>query len=146
MNRTRKSILIITDYQALADSLALVAQSCVPGNAVTTMTYARIPSELAARIPITDAFILGLFRQYPGGLRAEGVALAGILIPRGKRVLVISPLHIPALVDNPAYWDTASKKPLRERIRDIVEAPAQKTVLAPLQKCLNPLLDIPKQH
>ncbi|MCB1102297.1 MAG: hypothetical protein KDL10_08035, partial [Kiritimatiellae bacterium] len=86
MNQMTQSILIITDDQALAHSLLRLARTVFTEGSVKASIYAKTPGLLSARLADTDIFILGLLRQYPGGLRAEGVALAGLLIPRGKKV------------------------------------------------------------
>lgn len=146
MKRVTKSILILTDDQALADSLLRIVRAVFAEDVVKASTYAKTPGILSARLTDTDVFILGLFRQYPGGLRAEGVTLAGLLIPRGKKVLVVSPLHIPELTINPAYWDTASATKLSGCLSSLADSSPQRAALAAMQRIFDPLLRIPPQH
>lgn len=146
MKRGAKSILVLGDDQILADTLQRIVREAIADAIVKTSTYAKTPGLLSARLTDTDIFILGLFRQYDGGLRAEGVALAGLLIPRGKQVLVVSPLHIPRLAINPAYWDTASATTLSGRLSQLSDTSTQRAALKEMLRVFGPLLRIPPQH
>ena len=141
-----KSILILTDHQALADSLLRIVRAVFAEDIVKASTYMKTPGILSTRLTDTDILILGLFRQYPGGLRAEGVALAALLTPRGKKVLVVSPLHIPRLANNPAYWDTASATTLSWRLSHLADCSSQRAALVEMQRIFDPTLRIPPQH
>ena len=146
MKRGAKSILILTNDQPLADTLQRIVRVAIADAAVKTSTYAKTAGLLSARLADTDIFILGLFRQYAGGLRAEGVALAGLLVPRGKKVLVVSPLHLPSLAKNDAYWDTASGRLLSARLSQMASLSSQRADIAELNRVFDPLLRIPPQH
>lgn len=146
MRRTTQAVLIIADDQALADSLLRIVRTHRPDDLLSTMTYGKLSAELSARLRDRDVFILGLLRQYPGGLRAEGIALSELLLSRGKKVLVISPLHIEQLADNPMYWDTASKAPLVSRISHMMDRPLRRDLLAELKHVFSRMLAIPPQH
>jgi len=114
---TDKLILVISDNEALMDSVIRVAKAhTLTGVQCCSMTYSRCTIHLEAQISGVDLFILDLLRHYPGGMRAEGVTLAQMLWSRGKPALIISPLHCACSNLFPSYWDTASKDTLGSRI------------------------------
>jgi len=63
----------------------------------------------------TDLFVLELWRTYPTGLRAEGLAVAEELIRQRARPLVVSPLALGNESGVPWYWDLGSEDSLGAR-------------------------------
>lgn len=104
----------------------------------------QLTSDLIAQ---TDLFVLELFRQYPGGLRAEGVALAEKLARRGKRSLIVSPLFLAQHLRCDCYWDVASKDSLAARVARVgTSARPLSTEIKILLDFFAPHLAIPPQH
>jgi hypothetical protein len=144
-----KLILVISDNEALMDSVIRVAQAhTLAGVQCLSLAYSRCTSQLTdALIDRVDLFILDLLRHYPGGMRAEGVALAHRLCRRGKRVLVISPLHCANDETAQVYWDTASKDALGSRIAECLKSgESQRALINAMSVRFAPLLDLPPQH
>ncbi len=57
----------------------------------------------------TDIFILGLFRAYSEGLRAEALFAAEKMIKPWRKIAIISECAIAGELDCPIYWDMGSK-------------------------------------
>ena len=119
-----RSILIITDKPALGTALTHAARiASSDEDSVHTMIYRETIALLTPeRIRETDFFILDLFREYPGGTRAEGITLARRWMPRTP-CLIISPLYLSAEIGCPGYWDVSATDTLPERIEHILSRP-----------------------
>jgi hypothetical protein len=143
-----KLILVISDNEALMDSVIRVAQAHTPaGVQCLPLAYSRCTIQLESQIPGVDLFILDLLRHYSGGLRAEGVTLAHRLWKLGKRPLIISPLHCANANLFPSYWDTASVDTLGKRIELCFRSEVnQQSSLRELRSVFKPLMELPPQH
>jgi hypothetical protein len=119
-----QSLLILTNTPALGLALRHSARHALGDDiSLASMTYQESIALLTPRrIQETDMFILDLFRDYPGGLRAEGVVLAQRWLPRTP-CLIVSPLYLAHELQCPAYWDVAAEDSLIARIRQIRDAP-----------------------
>lgn len=142
------SILILTNTKALGSALMLAAKAAVKDKrAIFAMTYQESIALLTPqRIRETGFFILDLFRDYPGGSRAEGVVLARRWMPRTP-CLIVSPLYLSRQIDCPGYWDVEANDTLPERISHILinpYLPAQG--LEKVEKCFSNYLKLPPQH
>jgi hypothetical protein len=142
-------VLVLTDTEDLRETVDRLIRRCLgPEASVSSVQYARSDVFLTpARIESSTFFVLDLLRRYPGGLRAEGVALAERLVLRAKRVLVFSPLSLADEVRLDAYWDLASPDTLGERVAGLISRPVPPAeqwdrLVVPLRH----LLRIPPQH
>jgi hypothetical protein len=98
------------------------------------------------RVEETDLFILELFRDYPGGHRAEGVVLAERWRYR-KPFLIVAPLHVAHQVQCLGYWDTAAEDSLVGRIRRILSFPERcNEGFERIQERFAQMLALPPQH
>lgn len=76
-------------------------------------TYSDFPAVLNAQfLQVTDLILLDLWRTYPTGLRAEGVAVAEKLIQLGLKTLIVSPLALDVSHGTLGYWDMGSQTSL----------------------------------
>jgi hypothetical protein len=131
------------------ESVIRVVHAQIPsGVQCLSLTYSRCTSQLTDDlIAGVDLFVLDLLRHYPGGIRAEGVALAHQLWKRGKSSLIISPLHCARANLFPLYWDAASSDSLENRIALCLQSDVDpKSPLMTLQSVFKSLLDLPPQH
>lgn len=143
------SLLVITNAEPLAEVIVRLAQRGLESPVrIFSLTYSDCISQLTRDlIEQTDFFVLELLRQYPGGLRAEGLTLAQRLARRGKRVLIVSPLHLAQKLACRTYWDTAASDKLVDRIQNQLTGP--RSGLSELNRLTNyfaPLLVLPPQH
>lgn len=76
----------------------------------------------------TDLFVLELWRTYPTGLRAEGVAVAEELIRQRARPLVVSPLALGNESGVPWYWDLGSEDSLEARCAGLLRMPPRRGI------------------
>lgn len=148
MSNSLLSCLIITNHEPLGLSLTRVARAAVGQDApVFSITYAESLALLTPqRIKETDLFILELFRDYPGGRRAEGVVLAERWRYR-KPFLIVSPLYLAQQIQYPGYWDTAAKDSLTDRIHHLYNSPQQCNEGFDRMKArFMRMLELPPQH
>ena len=142
------SYLILTNTEPLGLSLIRAVRTAA-GNDVPAfaMTYAESIVLLnPQRIEETDFFILDLFRDYPGGRRAEGIVLAERWLHR-KPFLVISPLYLAEKISCPGYWDISSSDSLIDRIIHIASSPHLCIEgFEVLKNRFTQLLTLPPQH
>jgi len=142
------SVLVITNRKALGLALTRTAQSVVGKHSpVFSITYAETIALLTPqRIKETDFFILELLRTYPGGQRAEGIALAERWIYR-KPFLIVSPLHLAQKIQCLGYWDAEAKDSPGERIRNILSIPYQCTEgFDRVKSTFSKMMVLPPQH
>ncbi len=148
MSNSLPSCLIITNNELLGLSLTRVARAAVGQDApVFSITYAESLALLTPqRIRETDFFILELFRDYPGGRRAEGVVLAKRWMYR-KSFLIVSPLHVSQQIQCPGYWDTEAKDSLVDRIHQIMSTPRYcNEGFDRMKERFMRMLELPPQH
>nr|VFK24710.1 MAG: hypothetical protein BECKMB1821G_GA0114241_100946 [Candidatus Kentron sp. MB]VFK27022.1 MAG: hypothetical protein BECKMB1821I_GA0114274_10026 [Candidatus Kentron sp. MB]VFK74938.1 MAG: hypothetical protein BECKMB1821H_GA0114242_101247 [Candidatus Kentron sp. MB] len=148
MDRHPPSGLIITDQEALGISLTRILRAVMDRNAqVFSITYAESPALLTPqRINDTDFLVLELFRDYPGGIRAEGLVLAERWMYR-KPFLIVSPLHVSREIRCPGYWDTQAKDCLAQRIRYLISAPKECVKrFEQIKERFGRFLTLPPQH
>lgn len=99
----------------------------------------------------TDLFVLELWRTYPTGLRAEGLAVAEELIRQRVRPLVVSPMALGNESSVLWYWDLASPDSLADRCERLLRggwAGFGKNMesVAKLKNLLGPYLLKPQGH
>jgi hypothetical protein len=139
-------LLVVTDREALGDTIVRIAEQLLGRELVLATTYTRCEIQLTELVEDNDLFVLELLRQYPGGVRAEGVALAQRLFRRGKAVLIVSPLFLPDLQTS-GYWDVAAKDSLGERLERFVRNPGlAMEKFNSVMSCFRRLLELPPQH
>mgnify|MGYP001176990314 CR=1 FL=1 len=143
------SLLLVTSEDSLGVVVAERLRHCLcAGTRILRLTYSDCAMQLTSSlIEQTGFFVVDLLRQYPGGLRAEGVVLAERLARRGKSSLVISPLFVAHQLSCPSYWDVSSTDTLVTRIveRMSVTKP-QHEELKDIGAFFMQLLRIPPQH
>lgn len=145
----RPVILAITEEAACGEALGRIVQGLQGGRFVyRRMTYAQCSAMLSTElIEDVDLFLLDLFRSFPGGMRAEGVAMADRMSRQGKLSLVLSPLMLSKEIESPVYWDLAHRSELGVHISDLLDHPySPSEVVRPLRTFFGPLLEIPPQH
>jgi len=113
-------VTVITDGDALCDVLIRHARAVFGENSVRGFLYSQSEVYLPRLLDECELFILELFRNYPGGLRAEGVALGNNLVQRGKRTLIFSPLSLSGIISSRFYWDTTDSRSPREALKDLL--------------------------
>lgn len=112
-------------------------------------TYDRFSSLLSPRLlQDNDLVVLELWRRYPGGLRAEGLAVAKTMARLQLRALVVSPL---ALALNPpvaGYWDLATEVSLPDRIDALLRSDQLPSQVLPeeIKQPLAAFLQAPDGH
>lgn len=145
----RLSVLVITNGEMLGMAVTrLIQRRLSDESRVFRLTYSDCVTQLTRELlHDTDWFILELLRQYPGGLRAEGLTLARRLIKSGKPALVISPLYLAQQLNCRMYWDASSADALSERVnRQVFESSPDPGELDRLISRFAPLMALPPQH
>nr|VFJ43653.1 MAG: hypothetical protein BECKDK2373B_GA0170837_100616 [Candidatus Kentron sp. DK] len=148
INRFSLSCLILTDSEALGLSLTRVLRVAMGRDApVFSLTYAESPALLTPqRIDESDVLVLDLFREYPGGIRAEGVVLAERWMYR-KPFLIVSPLSISQQLRCPGYWDIEAEDSLVHRVQHTLRFPRECTEgFEHVKKRFGRFLALPPQH
>jgi len=143
------SLLIITNAVPLREVIMRLARQSLPYTArILGLTYADCIRHLTPElVSHTGYFVLELFRQYPGGLRAEGVVLAQRVARQGKILLVISPLSLAARLSCRMYWDASSPDTLSDRLAQLVMlAKPDQSELERISRTFKRFLDLPPQH
>lgn len=149
MARALPVIVAITNRTDLAAAIGRAARAAFTDLCeFMAITYAMCPAHLTPRaIEGADLFVIELLRSYPGGLRAEGVALGRRFAAKRKRVLILSPLSLASRLSCQCYWDVAAGESISGRIarlfREPTDAPSE---LDKLEAVFRPLLAIPPQH
>jgi len=126
INPSPLSCLILTDGEALGFSLTRVLHVATsPEARIFSLTYAESPALLTPqRIDEADLLVLDLFREYQGGIRAEGVVLAERWMRR-KPFLIVSALYLSEQLRCPGYWDVAARDSLIDRVQAILRFPRE---------------------
>jgi len=143
------TIVTITEQRALGESIArIINRKFDPAPDVRRLTYRECNAVLSpAFIEDADLCILDLFRTYPGGRRAEGVALGEWIARRDRPVLIISPLAIAETIDCHCYWDVSHAEELGLRIARLLARHYEpEDDLATLRRIFGVLMEIPPQH
>jgi hypothetical protein len=147
MNPREASVAVITDGESLCDVLMRHAKAVFGEHNVRGFLYSESDVYLPRLMEECDCFVLELFRNYPGGLRAEGVALGSNLAQRGKRVIIFSPLSLEGKISMPCYWDTADFRAPHKALNDLhygdLASPEEWRLL---RGVFEKLLPVPPQH
>lgn len=116
-NQRAANLLIVGDTPHFGRVVAAILGNGALGPARQRhTTYEGFRGMLSPRLlGSTDLFVLELWRTYPTGLRAEGLAVAEELIRQRARPLVASPLALGSESGVPWYWDLASEDTLEAR-------------------------------
>ena len=105
-----KNTVVIMDSEILARTIAAYLQALF-GNSIDCfpMTYRERALRLTGRrYRNTDIFILGLFRAYSEGLRAEALFAAEPMINPWRRIVIVGERTIAKKINSPIYWDMGS--------------------------------------
>nr|VFJ45720.1 MAG: hypothetical protein BECKDK2373C_GA0170839_101243 [Candidatus Kentron sp. DK] len=148
INRFSLSCLILTDSEALGLSLTRVLRATMGRDtSIVSITYAESPALLTPRrIEEANLLVLDLFREYPGGIRAEGVVLAERWMYR-KPFLIVSPLYISQQLRCPGYWDIEAEDSLVDRVQHTLRFPRECTEgFEHVKKRFGRFLALPPQH
>jgi hypothetical protein len=116
-NQKAANLLIVGDTLHFGRVVAAILGNGALGAARQRhTTYEGFRGMLSPRLlACTDLFVLELWRTYPTGLRAEGLAVAEELIRQRARPLVVSPLALGNESGVPWYWDLGSEDSLEVR-------------------------------
>ena len=89
-------LLIVGDTALFGQTISQLLSTRTPASwSIRQTTYDRFASLLSPRLlRNTDLAILDLWRRYPSGLRAEGIAVAETLARLRLKALVVSPLAL----------------------------------------------------
>lgn len=144
---TGGTVSVVTDALPLQEAVVRAIRAVASDIPVTSMLYNECPAMLtAARVGGTTLFVVELLRNYPGGVRAEGVALADQLLSRRKPTLILSPLVLPH-VQGEGYWDTAASDTLSDRVRRLLAVAGRLwPVPQELRAAVAHLMALPPQH
>jgi hypothetical protein len=131
--------------------LLIVGDTPLFGQTISRLLSARTPASWSLRqrlLQDNDLAVLELWRRYPGGLRAEGLAVAETLARLQLRALVVSPL---ALALNPpvaGYWDLATEVSLPDRIDALLRSDQLPSQVLPeeIKQPLATFLQAPDGH
>lgn len=117
-------ILILTDGQSLGLSLARLVNFVLgQTHEAYCVTYGE-GRQLLSRdlLDAADLVLIELFRSYPAGQRAEGIAVADSLLARSIRCLIVSPIGVAHPPDCDAYWEPPCRDSLSQRARRVLES------------------------
>ena len=105
-----KNVTIITDSVVLSQSIASYLEE-VYGNEVDCfpMSYQEQSHRLTGRrYQKTDVFVLGLFRAYNDGLRAEALYAAEQIAKPWRKIVIVGEWTLAETIGSPIYWDMGS--------------------------------------
>ena len=112
-------------------------------------TYDRFGSLLSPRLfQTTSLIILDLFRTYPTGLRAEGVAVAETLARFQLKALIVSPLALGVNPQVTSYWVLSSGISLPDCVRNLLREERDPELVPPerIKEPLQDFLRAPEGH
>ncbi|MDR3089132.1 MAG: hypothetical protein LBU39_04865 [Desulfobulbaceae bacterium] len=143
----RRGIFIIGDSPIFGRALrlSLEAHGRTPIRDATYETLVLTPAVFAE----TALFVIELWRKYPTGLRAEGLAVAEELRRCGTAALVVSSLSLGNGIYGAWYWDIASPDSMAERCQSLLRAHWQENMesdFAALKKLLGAYMGKPSGH
>jgi hypothetical protein len=123
-------LLIVGDTPLFDQTISrLLSARTLASWSIRQTTYDRFSALLSPRLlQDNDLAVLELWRRYPGGLRAEGLAVAETLARLQLRALVVSPLALALKQPVAGYWDLATEVSLPDRIEALLRSdqlPAQ---------------------
>jgi hypothetical protein len=123
-SRSLSEVVIVGDTLAFGKVLAsLLNEGVGQPFHIRHATYENFGRMLGPRIlRDTGLFVLELWRTYPTGIRAEGLAVAKELAWWKVPCLVVSPLTLGAEVKASWYWDLGSSESLGERCGKLLRA------------------------
>jgi len=117
-----KSAAIITDSEILSQSIASYI-GVMYGDTIECfpIAYQKRSHQLTGRLyQKTDIFILGLFRAYSDGLRAEGLFAAEKIAKSWRRIVIIGEWTIAETLGSPIYWDMGSTRSFQQFLEDSI--------------------------
>lgn len=146
-----KMLVIVTDTAPLGEALERIIRRSVGSSVdVVRIVYNsdNYQSHIGAYAADADYFVVDLLRNYPGGLRAEGVILGERMLLRGKNVMIVSCLSLGDKLSIPFYWDVASSDSFAERVTQLIQ---QDKIgfhedIEKLKRVFQKLLVLPPQH
>ena len=96
----------------------------------------------------TSLIIVDLWRTYPTGLRAEGVAVAEALARFQLNALIVSPLALSLNPPVSSYWDLASGISLPDCVRNLLREDRAPDLMLPqrIKQPLQAFLRAPEGH
>lgn len=110
-----KRLLIVGDTPQFGRTISLILEPQNQKWSIRHTTYEGFRGMLSPRLfQETDLFVLDLWRTYPTGIRAEGIAVAEQLARQHAKSLVVSPLSIGRGEGTPGYWDIGSQHSLTQ--------------------------------
>jgi hypothetical protein len=117
-------LLIVGDTPLFNQTISRLLSVRTPASwSLRQTTYDRFSSLLSPRLlQDNDLAVLELWRRYPGGLRAEGLAVAETLARLQLRALVVSPLAFALNPPVAGYWDLATEVSLPDRIEALLRS------------------------
>jgi len=149
-NAEAQRILIVGDTLLFSQTVGriLSAQTPTPW-LIQQTTYDRFGSLLSPRLfQATSLIILDLWRTYPTGLRAEGLAVAETLARLQLKALIVSPLALGVSPPVSSYWDLSSGIALLDCIRNLLREDQAPELVLPerIKQPLQAFLRAPEGH
>lgn len=148
--KSLKRLLIVGDTPQFGRTISLILDDLQQRSwAIRHTTWDGFRGLLSPRLlRETDLFVLDLWRSYPTGLRAEGVAVAEQLNRNHAKSLIVSPLSLDAGENILGYWDMASPMPLVERCELLMKEGGRRPTAVPdfLKASLSRFLAAPAGH
>jgi hypothetical protein len=145
-----KRLLIVGDTPQFGRTISLILDDAQNQKwTIRHTTYEGFRGMLSLRLfQETDLFVLDLWRTYPTGIRAEGIAVAEQLARQHAKSLVVSPLSIGRGQDAPGYWDMASSTSLIQHCDMLLRDKRRKPQALPenLKSVLRHFLEAPSGH
>ena len=141
-------VLALTDSRALGCALLRMIEYGVRRFEFCCLTYDEAPFLLTSGLlDRADLILLELFRSYPAGRRAEGVAVGEKLAARGKRCLVISAGGYSGSLESRIYWEPRCADTLPSRIVSLLDSmPDSLVEIQILKHHFEPFLSVPLHH
>jgi len=149
-NDEGQRILIVGDTPLFSQAIAGILSNLTPTPwQIQQTTYDRFSSLLSPRLlQATNLIIVDLWRTYPTGLRAEGVAVAETLARFQLKALIVSPLALGVSPPVSSYWDLSSGISLPDCVRNLLREDRAPELLLPqrIKEPLQAFLRAPEGH
>lgn len=149
-NDEGQRILIVGDTPLFSQAIAGILSNLTPTPwQIQQTTYDRFSSLLSPRLlQATNLIIVDLWRTYPTGLRAEGVAVAEALARFQLNALIVSPLALSLNPPVSSYWDLASGISLPDCVCNLLREDRAPELLIPerIKQPLQAFLRAPEGH
>jgi hypothetical protein len=143
-------LLIVGDTPLFNQTISCLLSNRTSASwSIRQTTYDRFPALLSPRLlHDNDLAVLELWRRYPGGLRAEGLAVAETLARLQLRALVVSPLAVALNPPVAGYWDLATEVSLPDRIEALLRSDQLPAQVLPeeIKQTLAAFLQAPDGH